>query len=191
MLRRHLICIAKSHLLTLVLLVSTGCGPSLSARKVSFSCDNWTYQAQIRGINGIIVEHATLSYQNKAVPIILIKNGFSFYTPLGRFKPMDSNLIPHATSPPWWTDDFSPPCKAFSQIDQSVGLTEQVLALGFYRVEFTAEQRAITEQDPVQNRETPADWIFIQNARIGYWVDPSKMDLLALPILSDFAETSG
>lgn len=188
--RKNHICIVKSHLLALVYLVFTGCGPSLSAEKVRFSCHDWTYEAQIRGINGVIVEHATLSYRNKAVPLGLVKNGFSFYTLIGSFIPIDSNLIPHATTPPWWTDGFSPPCEAFSRVDQSVGLTEQVLALGFYRVDIGADQNLITEQAPVQNRETPADWIFIRNARVGYWVNPSKMDLLAVPILNDFAKSN-
>jgi len=78
----------------------------------------------------------------------------------------------------------------FSQVDQSVGLTEHTRALGFYRVGFSAEQSPTAEQAPVQKRETPGHWVFIQNGRIGYWVNPLKMDLLALLILDDFSESN-
>ena len=150
---------------------------TLGNKSISFGCMDWKYTADISGINAVVVNSSALTWKGKPMPKAFLSGRATLKTPIGDFSVLNGKWTPHFTNPPWWSNDYQPPCSIKTGFVGQRKSFDDEINQGFYKTPVNGVT-ITTDWDSTQLIGTPPNWVYVSLSEKNFWVDPNLFDQL-------------
>lgn len=115
------------------------------------------------------------------MPQAFLNGQATLKTPIGEFSVLNGKWTPHFTNPPWWSNDYKPPCSIEAKFVGHKNSIDDAVDQGFYETPVIGFSIAV-DWDSSQLRGTPPNWVHVSLSEKSFWADPNMFDRLEMSV---------